>query len=167
MAFIIAYALVFIFAAIPFFEVLAVIPLGILAGLNGFLVIILAFLGNLLTVLLVIFLGDRLNQWNERRKAAKEHAPNKRRQRAERLWKKYGLIGFSLLGPVLIGSHLAAFLAVTFGGQRQAVTLWMTISLVVWCIAFGVLSYLGADFILERSGNTDGFLYRMLDVDES
>ncbi|TDQ37441.1 small multi-drug export protein [Aureibacillus halotolerans] len=168
MAFFIAYLLVFVFAATPFFEVIAVIPIGALAGLNVIVVAVVALLGNLLTVLLVIFLAERLKKWNEdrrRRKGIDVDAPSKKRERAERLWTKYGIVGVSLLGPLIIGSHLAALTAMTFSNNKTKVTAWMTGSLVLWCVAMGVLSFYGVDLIQENTGN-NGFLYEMLRVDE-
>ena len=45
------YFLVFLGAAIPWLEIALVIPLGIISGLSPVWVMILAFVGNMLTVL--------------------------------------------------------------------------------------------------------------------
>jgi len=39
------------------------------------------------------------------------------------------LPGLALLGPLVIGSHLAAFIGVLFGATKRATLFWMTISL--------------------------------------
>ncbi|MED0757693.1 small multi-drug export protein [Aneurinibacillus thermoaerophilus] len=57
------YLLVFVLAATPMFEVFTVVPLGILAGLPSFPVSIVAFLGNALTVFLLIVFIERLKLW--------------------------------------------------------------------------------------------------------
>ncbi|MCM3759254.1 small multi-drug export protein [Alkalihalobacillus oceani] len=161
MGYIIAYAIVFLLAATPFFEVVAVIPLGALAGLQTWLVVIIGLLGNVVTVLLVIVLMDQIKAWLQRRREKKGKAPNKRGARAEKIWKKYGLPGLAFLGPILVGSHLAAFLSMSFGGERKAVAVWMMISLVCWATVTGILTFYGVDFIVDRS-ESDGFLIDLL-----
>ena len=48
------YFLVFLGAAIPWLEIALVIPLGIISGLSPVWVMLTAFIGNMLTVLVVI-----------------------------------------------------------------------------------------------------------------
>lgn len=66
------YVLVFILAAIPWFEVIGVVPLAIIAGLKPVPSAIIALFGNLLTVLLLIFLIDKVKVWLERRRGSGE-----------------------------------------------------------------------------------------------
>ena len=159
-----AYALVFLLAAVPFFEVIGVIPIGILAGLPTVPVTILALLGNLLTVLLVIVLMDKIKQWRRNRrgkvgKDGEEETESKRSQRAKKLWQKYGLPGLAILGPLIVGSHLTAFMSLSLGGTKKSTTFWITASLVIWSIAVAVLSHLGVGVMFERTGQ-EGFLMR-------
>jgi hypothetical protein len=158
MSYVIAYAIVFLLAATPFFEVVAVIPIGALAGLNTWAVVAVGLLGNILTVLLVIALMDRIKAWLKKRQNGKE---DKRGARAERIWKKYGLPGLALLGPILVGSHLAAFLSMTFGGKKQSVAAWMIGSLVGWSLLAGILTSLGVNWFQGSSGQ-EGFLTEIL-----
>lgn len=138
------YLAVFLLAAIPFIELLAVIPLGIVFGLNPIAVTILGFVGNWITVFLVIALFDRFQQWRARRKGNKPE-DSKRGQRARRIWEKYGLPGLALVGPLLIGTHLSAALAMTFKAPRVAVTIWMSLSIAAWSILVAVVAYYGFD----------------------
>lgn len=140
------YALVFLGAAIPWFEIALVIPLGIVWGLSPALVMLVAFIGNLLTVLLLIIGFDRFRVWYERRQEAKGKPPSKKNERAVRIWNKYGLPGLSLLGPILIGTHIAAFIGMTLGATKRNTTVWMIISIGVWTLAFGILTALGFDY---------------------
>ncbi|MCY7593458.1 DNA-binding protein, partial [Bacillus altitudinis] len=48
------------------------------------------------------------------------------------VWERYGLPGLALIGPFIIGSHLAAFMCMSFGTKRKQVTVWMTVSLIMW-----------------------------------
>lgn len=65
------YVLVFILAALPFFEVVGVVPLGILSGLHPVTTAVIGFVGNFLTVLLLIVFVDRFKAWWLKRKEEK------------------------------------------------------------------------------------------------
>lgn len=161
-----AYALVFLLAAVPFFEVIGVIPIGILAGLSTVPVTILALLGNLLTVLVVVLLVDKIQSWRKRRtgedsKGDEEEEPSKRSLRAKKIWQKYGLPGLAIVGPLIVGSHLTAFMSVSLGGTKKSAAVWMTISLVIWSVVIAIFAHVGVDFMFERTGQ-EGFLLKYL-----
>lgn len=139
------YVLVFLLGAAPGFEALVAIPFGIIRGLSPITASILGFAGNVVTVLLVIIIYQKLKTWWDRRKAVDAHTPSKRTARAETIWRRYGVPGLALLGPVLIGSHLAAFLALALGSSKKQTTIWLVVSIAVWSIVFAVLSVLGID----------------------
>ncbi|WP_100404936.1 small multi-drug export protein [Bacillus solitudinis] len=163
MGLLLAYIVVFLLAATPFFEVVAIIPIGALAGLNTFLVVLIGLCGNIVTVILVIILMEKIKKWIERRRDNKndETKKDKRGARAEKIWRKYGLPGLAILGPILVGSHLAAFLSMTFGGQKKRVAIWMIGSLTVWATIAGILTFYGVDFYNEQTDN-EGFLVEWL-----
>lgn len=171
------YIVVFLLAATPMFEIIGVIPLAIIAGLSPIPVALFAFSGNLLTVLLVIFLVDKLKAWMLKRKAKKniqlqvegsefsnsssdqvsEEEDTKRSKRAKKIWEKYGLPGLTFLGTLLVGSHIAAFMAMSFGSKRNWVIGWMVVSILLWTVIIAVASSLGLELITDTTG-TDGFL---------
>lgn len=144
------YILVFLGAAIPWFEIALVIPLGIVWGLSPFWVMVLAFVGNMLTVLALIIGFDRFRIWYDKRQRAKGKADTKKSERAIRIWNKYGLPGLAMLGPILIGTHIAAFIGMTLGATKKNTTVWLTISIAVWTLAFGILTALGFDFFTRE-----------------
>ncbi|GAB3048913.1 small multi-drug export protein [Virgibacillus ainsalahensis] len=143
------YALVFIAAAIPWFEIAFVIPVGILRGLSPFWVMLLAFVGNLATVLPVIIGFEKMKIWFAKRQEKKGKAPSKRNERGKNIWNKYGLPGLSLLGPILTGIHIAAFIAMSLGAEKKSSIFWMTLSLAVWTLVFGIGTMLGLDIFLQ------------------
>jgi uncharacterized membrane protein len=162
MALILAYLLVFILAATPFFEVISVIPLGALAGMNAPAVALIAFIGNMATILLLILLIDRIKLWLQRRKDRKGvSAEGKREKRAAAIWKKYGLPGLALISPITVGSHLGAIMAMSFGGTRRQITVWMTVSILVWTVAAGALAHFGVNLFFEQTGR-EGLLVSLL-----
>lgn len=136
------YIVIFILAAVPWVEILIIIPIGIINGLNPFLVGLLSFLGNLSTVYLLIFFFEKYEQWRAKKKKKKE---KKRTKRAVEIWNKYGLPGLSLAGPFLTGAHLAVVIAISLGAKKKATFVWTTISLALWTILLTISSYYGVD----------------------
>lgn len=149
MGYVIAYIVAFLFAATPFFEVVTVIPLGAIAGLDPFVTGIVALLGNALTVLLVIVFTDQIRAWLERRRREKgKPEKTKKNERAQRIFTKYGLPGLCLIGPTF-GSHLTALIGISLSGSKGKTTIWMMISLTAWSILMAILSYYGMNVIPE------------------
>lgn len=144
------YFLVFLGAAIPWLEIALVIPLGIVAGLSPFWVILLAFIGNMVTVIPLIIGFDKFKVWWMKRQEAKGKSASKQSERAKRIWSKYGLPGLALLGPILIGTHIAAFIGMTLGANRKMTTLWLGVSIALWALVFGILTSLGFDFFVRE-----------------
>jgi len=141
------YFLVFIGAAIPWIEVLAVVPLGIIWGLSPVIVMITAFIGNMATLIPVVIAFDKLKLWYVRRRQ-KQDKPSKKSLRAVNLFQKYGVIGLAFLGPILLGTHIAAFIGMAMGARRQDMILWMGISIAIWVFAVGLLTSLGFNFFV-------------------
>lgn len=140
------YIVVFILAGVPWIEIAAVIPIAIIRGLQPVLVVILGFAGNLLTTILVIYLFEPIKNYLFKKRGEPKES-GKREARAKRIWNKYGLPGLALLGPVLIGIHIAVFIGLSLGAGKRWTLLWVTISLAVWSIAFGAAAYYGVEAI--------------------
>lgn len=143
------YAVLFLMAAIPWIEIVVVIPLGIAGGLSPVAVSILAFTGNLLTILLLIALYKKWTEWRERRREEKgiTKKTSKRKERAKKIWERYGLPGLALIGPFFVGTHLTAVMGLALGSRKNLVTAWMTFSLLVWTIGLTAASFYGLDFL--------------------
>ncbi|MER2089877.1 MAG: small multi-drug export protein [Sporosarcina sp.] len=144
------YFLVFLGAAIPWLEIALVIPLGIIRGLSPFWVMTLAFIGNMLTVLILIIAFQKIKEWMESRKQKEGKAESKRTERGKRIWNKYGMPGLALLGPILIGTHIAAFIGLLFGASKVNTTIWMTVSIALWTLVFGIATAMGFDFFVKN-----------------
>ncbi|WLR59060.1 small multi-drug export protein [Guptibacillus hwajinpoensis] len=172
-----SYFLVFLLAAIPLFELVAVIPLAIIGGLSPVLTGILAFLGNALTVVLLIVFVDKFKVWRKKRKQKRlkdvvqeegetteahveEMQESKKEKRARVLFDKYGLPGLTIIGPFFVGSHISAFMGMSFGSKRKLVTSWMMTSLVLWTVIMAVASSYGVGFFVSDV-EADGILVRL------
>jgi Ca2+/H+ antiporter, TMEM165/GDT1 family len=99
------------------------VALGLSPALSGAVSIASAIVG----VTLGVAAGGRLQQliYRSRRLA-------KRRERIERVWKRYGIPGLALQAPLLTGPLLATLLALTLGAPPRPLLLWMLASVVIW-----------------------------------
>lgn len=66
------YFIIFLLAAIPFFEVAMIVPIAIIGGMPAVPVILIAILGNLLTVTLLIVFIDSIRNWRKKKKKMKK-----------------------------------------------------------------------------------------------
>jgi putative small multi-drug export protein len=100
---------------------------GVAVGLSPTLSGAVSIASALAGVTLVVAVGGRLQQlvYRSRRLA-------KRRERVERIWKRYGIPGLALQAPLLTGPILATLLALTLGAPPRALLLWMLASVVFW-----------------------------------
>jgi len=170
--------LVFFLAAVPLFELVTVVPLAIAGGLAPIPVAVLGFLGNLLTVVLLIIFADKVKRWWGARKLKRneikgqdemafqngeEDTPepeSKKKKRARNLFSKFGLPGLTIFGPMIVGSHISALMAMSFGSKRQLVFIWMLISLVLWTIVSAVAASYGVAFFIPNV-EENGFLIKL------
>ena len=142
------YMVLFLLAFAPWMDVSIVVPLGIAWGLQPFAVGLTAFIGNLILVLLLGFFFKQYAKWQTTRKLKKGIiTPSKKETRARRIWERYGIPGLALLAPILVGTDIAAILALTFGSSQTHVIGWMTISLALWTVIFVVASMYGFSFL--------------------
>ena len=100
---------------------------GVAVGLSPTLSGAVSIASALAGVTLVVAVGGRLQQlvYRSRRLA-------KRRERVERIWKRYGIPGLALQAPLLTGPILATLLALTLGAPPRPLLLWMLASVVFW-----------------------------------
>jgi len=104
-----------------------------------------------LRVLLSIFTTfQKVKGWIESRKKKDGKGDSKRTERGKRIWNKYGMPGLALLGPIVIGTHIAAFIGLLFGASKVNTIIWMTISIGLWTLVFGIATAMGFDLWVEN-----------------
>ena len=140
-----SYLAAFLLSAVPWVESAAVVVLAIGFGLDPILSTILAFAGNWLVLLAVVFLFDRWQAWRKKKNGNETTEESKKGKRAHNIFVKYGLPGLAILAPLLIGTEIAAAFAMVFKAPRKNVLSWMTISLAFWTIIFAAATYYGFD----------------------
>lgn len=134
---------VFIAGAIPWLEAVVVIPVGIAVGLPPIWTLFWGLLGNALTIGLFAFASeqimDSVRQRREKRGLATQ--PNQRLERARRIFQRYGVFGMAVLGPLVIGTQIAAAWAVSFGVSAWRATVIVTAGAVVWALVTGLTTW--------------------------
>ena len=100
---------------------------GVALGLSAFSSGAASIAGAVVGVALVVALGGRMRDliYRSRRLA-------RRRERIERVWRRYGLPGVALQAPLLTGPLLATLLALALGAPPRPLLLWMLASVVLW-----------------------------------
>ncbi len=146
---------VFLAGAIPWFEAIAVVPAGIIFGLDPVLVVIAAVVGNASTIFLFAFAGSQIRSWLLKRREAKgKVGESKRFARAQEAFNKWGVYGMALLGPLLIGTQFAAAVSVAAGVKPLKSALIVTAGMVFWAVLIAwALVAIGVDQFLEIQRN--------------
>nr|WP_144939076.1 hypothetical protein [Aneurinibacillus sp. XH2] len=55
--------------------------------------------------------------------------------------------GLALLAPAIVGTDIAAILALSFGSPRKSVLIWMTASLAIWTMLLAYGTVYGLSFV--------------------
>lgn len=120
------------------------IPVGFALGLPAVLVWVAAVSGNLGMVALAFLAGGWLRPWIYRNRWL-----FKRRERVERAWKRYGVLGVALQAPVITGTPTAVVVAIALGAPSRLLLQWIVASVLLWgavltgAAAFGISVFWG------------------------
>ena len=126
--------------AIPYVEAEGAAVLGVVAGVNPVVAILAAVVGNAIALAVVVWLIGAARSGVTRGRAA-EKSP--KRQRMRQVFDRYGVPGVSLLGPLLLPSHVTAAAMVGFGAPRPRVFAWGVAAVTAWAVVLGVVVHLG------------------------
>ncbi|RNL82111.1 small multi-drug export protein [Halostreptopolyspora alba] len=141
---------VFLGGAAPWLEAVVVIPAGIVAGLNPFVATLAGIAGNLLTVAIAAWSGERIRDWwRARRGSRRGHDAPKggRSARAERIVRRWGLPMLALLGPLGLGTQVTAVVAVGMGITSRASFAWIGAATVLWSLVAAVATLTGVSIV--------------------
>lgn len=129
---------VFIAGAIPWLEAVGVIPVGILFGLSPLWTITFAFSGNAITTFAFAYSSQAV--MNRMKKKGKPEGKNMARARG--VFSRYGIWGMAFVGPLLIGSQIAAALSVALGVSAFKSAMVINTGMVISGTIIGVLTAL-------------------------
>lgn len=143
---------VFLGGAIPWLEAIAVVPAGILLGLDPIAVVVAAVVGNTITIFVFAYGGSKIRDWFLKKKSENAAVKSKKRlERAQAAFDKYGVFGMALLGPILIGTQFAAAISVAAGVRPLKTSVIISGATLLWAALIAVLSVWGGlDTLVER-----------------
>lgn len=122
-------------------ELWAAAPAGVAMGLHPVLTCAVAALGAICGGVVVTLLGERL-----RRRIIGKHREQKVKKKSGlvfRVWQKYGVPGWGLLAPLLVGSPLGAALGLALGAPARRLLTWMVLGSILWSVVFTLVSFFG------------------------
>lgn len=139
---------VFVGGAIPWLEAVTVIPVGLLLGLPPVAVVLAAVIGNLITVILATYFAAEIRRWIQNRRSTKgKDTASKRDGRALSVAKRWGLPGLAILGPLGIGTQLAAVAAIGLGFSARRTAIWVGSATILWSAVITVLAVQGFTYV--------------------
>lgn len=111
----------------------------IIGGANEFHFLITALftaLGMMASVIIFSFIGEKVKEyWHNRRlRKNKKIVPKRRHRRILQIWNKFGIVGLSLITPVLLTPIGGTLIAVTLGVPKPKIILHMSYSAVIWSV---------------------------------
>ncbi len=111
---------------------------GVALGLHPISSGVVSIASAVVAVMLVVVLGERLQG-----RIYRSRRLLRRRERIERVWKRYGIPGVALQAPLLTGPLLATVLALGLGAPPRPLLVWMIASIVLWGAALTGAAALG------------------------
>jgi hypothetical protein len=129
---------VFLFGMIGLWEG---IPLGFVLGLPPFVIALVSAMGSGAATILVLPLGARVRAWLVRR-GGKKIGEGERL--IDRVWRSYGLVGFALLAPCLIGAPLGLATGLLLGAPARRLVPWLMVGIAAWSALMTVAGAYGS-----------------------
>lgn len=131
---------VFIAGAVPWMEAIAVVPAGIIFGLDPVQTVIAAVIGNAITIFLFAYLGSTIRERIMKRRLAKgKSGESPKFEKALTAFDKYGIFGMAFLGPILIGTQFAAAASVAAEVKPLRVSLIISVSMFLWAVGIAAV----------------------------
>jgi membrane protein YqaA with SNARE-associated domain len=122
-------------------ELWAAAPAGVAMRLHPLLVFAVAAAGAVSGGTVIILLGERVKAWLERKQ--KREKLERKRGLLYQVWLRYGVIGWGLLAPLLVGSPLGAAFGLALGAPPRRLLVWLAAGSVLWSAVFSIVSALG------------------------
>jgi hypothetical protein len=98
-------------------------------GLEGFVIVTI---GGVIGVMFFTYLSDKINGW------LKNYTKRRKKRGFLRflvkLRRNYGLVGVSILTPIILSIPLGCYLAKTFTKSNNKIVLYMSVSIILWGI---------------------------------
>jgi len=122
-------------------ELWAAAPAGVVMRLHPLLVCLVAAAGAALGGATVVLLGEKVRIWIRKKRRGREI--EKQSGFLYGIWQRYGVIGWGLLAPLLVGTPLGAAFGLALGAPARRLMLWLSVGSVLWSVVFTTISALG------------------------
>ena len=119
-------------------ELWAAAPAGLAMGFHPALTCAVASVGGIVAATAVVLLGEPVRVWILRRRK-----PKKQPGLFDRIWQRYGVVGWGLLAPLLTGSPLGTAIGLALGAPARRLLVWISIGSILWSVVFTVASTFG------------------------
>ncbi len=114
---------------------------GYAAGVHVVTAMVSTFAGMMTIVVVMVYSGNWFRERVMNRLFPARRRFSERSRRLAMIWRKYGLAGVALLTPLVLTPIGGALVAVSFGGPRQKILLYMTVSAAVWSVVLNAAVY--------------------------
>lgn len=133
--------------AIPFIEGEGAAVIGIIGGIHPVVSAIAGIVGNFIAVTLVVLIGAGARS-ALRRNTGDAKPRSARNEKFQRAFRRYGVAGVSLLGPLLLPTHFTAAALAGSGVPKATVLFWQGLAIVLWTtiltlVATGAINFFG------------------------
>lgn len=118
------------------------IPLGFVLGMPPIAIGLVSALGSTTATLIVMLLGERIRNRLVRRRT--ETGPVERERLIDRVWRRYGLIGFGLLAPCLIGAPIGVAMGLFLRAPARRLLFWLLMGVVLWAVLLTIAGAYGS-----------------------
>lgn len=147
------YVFIFFMSAIPFFEVFIGIPTAIIVfNFPPVVSLLIAFVGNVLSVLLFLFFGVEIKKIYDRfaRKFRKSSQTSRGvPPRIQKTFDRFGVIGVCFFSSILVSSQLGATTMTSFGASKAKVFFWTNLGVFTLAVIMTILSVAATEFVTD------------------
>lgn len=125
------------------------VPTGFLLKVSPVAIFFMTVLGASIGVLTIYTFGKWIKSYIKRKKD-RRRLGNKQ-SRARNLFEKYGVIGFALLGTILMGPQITMAMGLIIVRTQKKFFLWIVVGIVAWTGALTILAALGIELFTKLS----------------
>ncbi|MFD1361779.1 small multi-drug export protein [Lentibacillus salinarum] len=142
---------IFFISMVPFLEVFLTVPTAIIVfNFPPLVALIVAILGNAISVLLFVFFGAEINNffnsvYNKLRK--RDRRPVGINPRIKRTFDRFGATGVCFLSSILFSSQVGAGAITTLGASRRKVFIWTNLGVSTLAVVMATLSVVAEGFV--------------------
>jgi membrane protein DedA with SNARE-associated domain len=130
---------VFIASVIPFVDAIAMVPVGIALGVNPYLAVIAAVIGDAIAIVVFAYLSSTMRNRIIKRRAAKgKTGESPRFEKAVRTFDKYGIYAVAVTAPAFIGTQIAAMASVAAGVKPGRASVLIIASTLIWSAGIAI-----------------------------